>query len=177
MRVSTRSPQSTMSWPYLITSAMRLILMRSREARRARQSLQLDPIVSAPRPPNYAIVAATDKASYVNWVSASPRRAKPRGSRIHQVAEALGIVQQTLAHYEGGKLRVTVAQLAPVAQTLGVSVEELVNVPTRRAGARRKQRLARSPCARLPGISITERPRSLMAGGKFARAARCNHRA
>jgi hypothetical protein len=38
MRASTRSPKSTMSLPYLITSAMRL--MRSPAARRARRSLE-----------------------------------------------------------------------------------------------------------------------------------------
>jgi transcriptional regulator with XRE-family HTH domain len=53
-----------------------------------------------------------------------------------QLAEALGIAQQTLAHYEGGKLRVAVALLPPLAQILGVGVDELIGAPVKRAGKR-----------------------------------------
>lgn len=43
-----------------------------------------------------------------------------------QLAETLGIAQQTLAHYEVGRLRVAVAMLAPLAKVLSVSIEELL---------------------------------------------------
>jgi transcriptional regulator with XRE-family HTH domain len=46
-----------------------------------------------------------------------------------QLAEALGVAQQTLAHYEGGKLRIAVALLPHVSQQLGISVEQLIGVP------------------------------------------------
>ena len=93
-------------------------------------------MLSSPQLPDFAIVAATDKAFYVHLGERITAARKAQGLTQTQVAEALGIAQQTLAHYEGGKLRVAVAQLAPLAQTLGVSVEDLVGVPTRRAGKR-----------------------------------------
>jgi transcriptional regulator with XRE-family HTH domain len=43
-----------------------------------------------------------------------------------QLAEILGISQQTMAHYEVGRLRVSVAMLSPLARALAVSVEELI---------------------------------------------------
>ena len=44
-----------------------------------------------------------------------------------QLAKTLGIAQQTLAHYEGGTLRIAVALLKTLAKTLNVSVEELID--------------------------------------------------
>ncbi|MBL1433855.1 MAG: helix-turn-helix transcriptional regulator [Gammaproteobacteria bacterium] len=44
-----------------------------------------------------------------------------------QLAEHLGIAQQTMAHYEGGTLRIAVALLKSLAQVLQVSVEQLVD--------------------------------------------------
>lgn len=46
-----------------------------------------------------------------------------------QLAEILGIAQQTMAHYEGGSLRIAVALLRPLAKALHVSFEELINEP------------------------------------------------
>ena len=43
-----------------------------------------------------------------------------------QLAELLGVAQQTLAHYEMGRLRIAVAALPPLAEALEVSVEELL---------------------------------------------------
>jgi transcriptional regulator with XRE-family HTH domain len=86
--------------------------------------------------PDYAAVAVTDKAFYVQLGQRITEARKAQGLTQTQVAEAVGIAQQTLAHYEGGKLRVAVALLAPLAQALGVSVEELVGAPTKRAGKR-----------------------------------------
>jgi transcriptional regulator with XRE-family HTH domain len=86
--------------------------------------------------PDYATVAVTDKAFYVQLGQRITEARKAQGLTQTQVAEAVGIAQQTLAHYEGGKLRVAVALLAPLAQALGISVEELVGAPTKRAGKR-----------------------------------------
>ena len=44
-----------------------------------------------------------------------------------QLAEHFGIAQQTMAHYEGGTLRIAVALLKSLAQVLQVSVEQLVD--------------------------------------------------
>jgi len=86
--------------------------------------------------PDYATVAVTDKAFYVQLGQRITEARKAQGLTQTQVAEAVGIAQQTLAHYEGGKLRVAVALLTPLAQALGISVEELVGAPTKRAGKR-----------------------------------------
>lgn len=43
-----------------------------------------------------------------------------------QLADALGISQQTMAHYEGGKLRIAVALLPQLAILLTVTVEEII---------------------------------------------------
>jgi transcriptional regulator with XRE-family HTH domain len=53
-----------------------------------------------------------------------------------QLAEQLGIAQQTLAHYEMGRLRIAVALLPPVVKILGITVEELMGeqVPTAKRG-------------------------------------------
>jgi transcriptional regulator with XRE-family HTH domain len=45
-----------------------------------------------------------------------------------QLAELLGVMQQTLAHYEVGRRRVPVSMLPLLATTLAVSVEELIGV-------------------------------------------------
>lgn len=60
-----------------------------------------------------------------------------------QLAERLGIAPQTMAHYEGGSLRISVALLKAVARTLEVSVEELLDEPG--PAAKRK----RGPSSRL----------------------------
>jgi len=53
---------------------------------------------------------------------------KRKGIGLTQVelAKALGVAQQTMAHYEGGSLRIPVALLPPLANSLGTSIEELV---------------------------------------------------
>jgi len=48
-----------------------------------------------------------------------------------QLAGELGIAQQTLAHYEGGTLRIAVALLPTLSVILGLSLEELVGVPAK----------------------------------------------
>jgi transcriptional regulator with XRE-family HTH domain len=52
-----------------------------------------------------------------------------------QLAEVLGISQKTMAHYEVGRLRISVEMLTTLAKTLGVSVEQLLedDVPTKAA--------------------------------------------
>lgn len=54
-----------------------------------------------------------------------------------QLAERLGIAQQTLAHYEVGRLRVAASMLPTLAQVLGTSVEELIGQAPARTGTKR----------------------------------------
>lgn len=58
-------------------------------------------------------------------------RRKAQGMTQTQLAEHLGIAQQTMAHYEGGTLRIAVALLSPLSTVLGMSLEELVGVPAK----------------------------------------------
>lgn len=56
-----------------------------------------------------------------------------------QLAEALGVAQQTMAHYEAGALRVAVALLAPLSRTLDMTLEELVGEEERKSTKRGKR--------------------------------------
>jgi transcriptional regulator with XRE-family HTH domain len=62
---------------------------------------------------------------------------KGQGLTQTQLAERLGIAQQTLAHYEVGRLRVAASMLPTLAQMLGTSVEELIGQSPARAGGKR----------------------------------------
>ena len=93
-------------------------------------------MLTAPSLPDYAAMAVTDKAFYAQLGQRIAEARKAQGMTQVQLSEALGIAQQTLAHYEGGKLRVAVAMLPPLAQILGVGVEELIGTPTKRTGKR-----------------------------------------
>lgn len=51
---------------------------------------------------------------------------KARHFTQQQVADQLGIAQQTVAHYEAGRMRVPAFMLAPLAQMFGLTVDELL---------------------------------------------------
>ncbi len=53
-----------------------------------------------------------------------------------QLAEQLGVSQQAVTAYESGQRRVPISTLPPLAQALGVTVEELIGTPAQRAGKR-----------------------------------------
>ncbi|WP_323840757.1 helix-turn-helix domain-containing protein [Photorhabdus africana] len=54
-----------------------------------------------------------------------------------QLAEQLGIAQQTMAHYEGGRLKVSAALLPLLAQILNLSLDELLGLPSVRRNSKR----------------------------------------
>lgn len=62
---------------------------------------------------------------------------KEQGLTQTQLAEQLGIAQQTLAHYEGARLRVPASMLPTLANILLVSVEELIGQPVKAAKGKR----------------------------------------
>lgn len=72
------------------------------------------------------IVAASDRPFYRALGLRIAAARKAAGLTQTQLAEQLGLAQQTLAHYEAGRLRVALALLTPLARTLGVSTEELI---------------------------------------------------
>jgi len=55
---------------------------------------------------------------------------KDHGITQQQLAEQLGIAQQTLAHYEVGRLRVPASMLPTLAQLLTPSLDELISAAT-----------------------------------------------
>lgn len=84
------------------------------------------------------LVTASDRSFYRALGQRLAEARKVSGLTQTQLAEQLGIAQQTLAHYEMGRLRVAVALLPPLARALGVTVEELMGEeapPTKRGPA------------------------------------------
>lgn len=75
-------------------------------------------------------VTPQDKRFYQALGKRIAERRKAQGLTQVELAERLGISQQTLAHYEVGRLRVAVAMLPALAKELAVSVETLIGVPT-----------------------------------------------
>lgn len=53
-----------------------------------------------------------------------------------QLADALGIAQQTLAHYETGRIRIQIATLAAMAQVLRFSIDDMLMGRTPRRARR-----------------------------------------
>jgi len=74
-------------------------------------------------------MTSEDKQFYRELGQRIARFRKAQGLTQVQLAEILGIAQQTMAHYEGGSLRVAVALLKPLAKALAVSFEELIDEP------------------------------------------------
>jgi len=67
-----------------------------------------------------------DKLFYQQLGQRIARFRKAQNLTQQQLGDLLGIAQQTLAHYETGRLRIAVAALPPLAEALGISVEELL---------------------------------------------------
>lgn len=62
---------------------------------------------------------------------------KARGLTQQQLAEILGIAQQTVAHYEGGRLRIAVALLPGLTKALAITVEDLLEETPKAAKSKR----------------------------------------
>lgn len=75
-------------------------------------------------------VSATERAFYVELGQRIAALRKAQGLTQVQLAEAMGVAQQTLAHYEAGRLRLLAGALPNLANQLGITVEELVGAPS-----------------------------------------------
>lgn len=82
---------------------------------------------------HHRMIAVTpeDKAFYQALGQRIAERRKAQYLTQQQLAERLGISQQTLAHYEVGRLRIAVAMLSTLAKELDVAVEDLLGEPAR----------------------------------------------
>lgn len=79
----------------------------------------------------------TDKQFYQTLGQRIACYRKAHGLTQRQLAEILGISQQTLAHYEVGRLRVAVVMLPQLAQAMKISVETLLQTETSTAKTQR----------------------------------------
>jgi transcriptional regulator with XRE-family HTH domain len=68
-----------------------------------------------------------DKLLYKELGKRIAHSRKELGLTPTQVAEQLSMSQQTLAHYEVGRLRIAIATLVPLADILNCTVDELLN--------------------------------------------------
>jgi len=73
------------------------------------------------------IMTPQDKRFYQQLGQRIARLRKAQNLTQQQLADLIGVAQQTLAHYEIGRLRIAVAALPPLAEALGVNVEELLD--------------------------------------------------
>ena len=78
-----------------------------------------------------------DKSFYQQLGQRIAQFRKDQGLTQTQLAEVLGISQQTMAHYEVGRLRIAVAMLPALAKALAVSIEELMDTPVKAAKGKR----------------------------------------
>jgi transcriptional regulator with XRE-family HTH domain len=130
-------------------------------------------MLDTPPVTDFNTMAVTDKAFYRELGARIATARKAQGLTQVQLAEALGIAQQTLAHYEGGKLRVAVALLPPLTQLLGLSVDELIGTPAKRGGKRRPAPRLQQQIERLSMLpQAQQRLVMQMLDGVIAQAAR-----
>lgn len=83
------------------------------------------------------LMAAADRAFYEQLGQRIAEHRKARGITQVELAKTLGIAQQTLAHYEGGTVRIAVATLTVVAKALEVTIEDLLGSPSARTAGKR----------------------------------------
>jgi transcriptional regulator with XRE-family HTH domain len=70
-----------------------------------------------------------ERAFFVQLGAKVAERRKAEGITQVQMAELLGVSQQTINSYEVGRRRIPVSSLPVLARTLGVSMEELIGAP------------------------------------------------
>jgi len=73
-----------------------------------------------------------ESSFYVHLGRRMAERRKELGITQVQLAETLAIAQQTLAHYEGGKVRIAAAALPVIAEALSLDIQALIGAATNR---------------------------------------------
>lgn len=76
----------------------------------------------------HTAMAPTETAFYAQLGRRIAERRKALGITQVQLAETLGIAQQTMAHYEAGKVRFAAALLPVLANTLDLGIEALIGL-------------------------------------------------
>lgn len=93
-------------------------------------------LTRTPLPPD-AVMPASDRAFYEQLGQRIAQHRKGRGVTQVELAKTLGIAQQTLAHYEGGTVRIGIATLTEVASALSVPIETLLATPATKVAGKR----------------------------------------
>lgn len=83
-------------------------------------------------------ISAAERAFYVEFGQRIAALRRERGLTQVQLAEVMGVAQQTLAHYEAGRLRLLAGALPNLADQLGVTVEMLVGTASQRKVASKR---------------------------------------
>jgi transcriptional regulator with XRE-family HTH domain len=83
------------------------------------------------------MTASQESAFFIALGERISRLRKQKNVTQAQLAERLGVSQQTIQSYEVGRRRIQVDSLPPLAEMLGVSVEELIGLTPRRAHSKR----------------------------------------
>lgn len=78
-----------------------------------------------------------DKHLYIELGQRIAHIRKTLGFTQTQVATQLGISQQTLAHYEVGRLRIALSTLVPLSELLNTTVDELLHAKKATKGSKR----------------------------------------
>lgn len=95
-----------------------------------------------PSPSLKALMLPAESAFYEQLGRRIAERRKSLGITQVQLAEALGIAQQTMAHYEAGKVRFAAALLPVLTEVLQQGIEELMGVQSaaasKHAGPRKR---------------------------------------
>lgn len=76
--------------------------------------------------PTGTIVNSKDERFFKAMGARIAQARKDQGLTQQGVADQLGIAQQTLAHYESGRLRLPASMLPTLAQMLALTVDELL---------------------------------------------------
>ena len=87
------------------------------------------PIRIHPHTPSSLVVNAKDESFFKELGLRIAQARKELSITQVQLAATLGIAQQTLAHYEGGRLRLPASLISPLAKELHDSVEALLGQP------------------------------------------------
>lgn len=85
-----------------------------------------------------ALMSIKDEGFFKELGARVTQARKAQGLTQQQLADRLGIAQQTLAHYEVGRVRIAASMLPVLAEILDVSIEELLmGHPAARAPGKR----------------------------------------
>jgi len=83
------------------------------------------------------VMASGDKEFFVALGKRIAQLRKEQGWPQQQLADMLGIAQQTLGHYEMARLRVPASMLPQLAQIFKVGVDELIGMPQTKTRSKR----------------------------------------